>query len=166
MEHIDGVIQRLNRVFIEADEELSAFIASDPKPEDAAAILVEVHALKGAMADIYGVFSQKVIDLLQRANVGELQIKDAQVEVRSGADRKQWEHDRLIDEVARRLVASSVDMDTGEVTMSTEEIVHKILDFVQPSYWRVKELAKIGITADQYCEVGEAKTNIIIRKAK
>jgi hypothetical protein len=41
-----------------------------------------------------------------------------------------------------------------------------MLDFVQPSYWRVKELAKFGINADNYCEVGDYKTNIIVRKAK
>ena len=104
--------------------------------------------------------------MLQRAQVDELQVKDAQIEVRNAADRKQWEHDKLINEVARRLIQSSIDMDTGEVTMSTEAIVARVLDFVQPSYWRVKELAKIGISADQFCEVGESKTNIIVRKAK
>ena len=57
-------------------------------------------------------------------------------------------------------------MDTGEVLYSQQEIVAKLLDFVQPSYWRVKELQKIGIDADLYCEVGETKTSIIVRKAK
>jgi hypothetical protein len=61
---------------------------------------------------------------------------------------------------------SSVDLDTGEVLLSPQEIAVKMLDFVQPSYWRVKELAKFGINADNYCEVGDYKTNIIVRKAK
>ena len=40
----------------------------------------------------------------------------------------------------------------------------KLLDYLQPSYWRIKELSKLGINADQYCEVGELKTSIIVRK--
>jgi hypothetical protein len=35
---------------------------------------------------------------------------------------------------------------------------------VQPSYWRIKELSAIGINADNYCEVDEPKTSIIVRK--
>lgn len=166
MRNIDDVISEMNRSIMSFDTALSEFIASCGSPEDAASVLIEAHAIKGAIADVYATFSVKVIDFLRTAQVDELVIKDAQVEVRSGADRKQWQHDKLIGEVARRLIQSSVDMDTGEVTMTTEEIVAKVLDFVQPSYWRVKELSKIGISADNYCELGETKTNIIIRKAK
>lgn len=166
MSDINVVLGGLMATIMEADRELSEFIASNPSPEDAADALVQVHAIKSGIADVYSTFSQKVIDVLQRAQVDELQVKDAQIEIRNGADRKQWEHEKLIGEVAKRLIQSSVDMDTGEVTMSTEEVIMKVLDFVAPSYWRVKELAKIGISADQYCEVGESKTNIIVRKAK
>lgn len=166
MSDINVVLNNLMSVIMDADTQLSEFIANSPSPEDAADALVQMHSIKSGIGDVYSMFSQKVIEVLQSAQVDELQVKDAQVEVRSAADRKQWEHDRLIGEVARRLIQSSVDMDTGEVTVSTEEIVARVLDFVQPSYWRVKELAKIGISADQYCEVGESKTNIIVRKAK
>ena len=166
MSDIDVVLDGLMSAIMNADQQLSEFIASNPSAEDAAAALVQMHSIKSGIGDVYSMFSQKVIDVLQRAQVDELQVKDAQIEVRNAADRKQWEHDKLINEVARRLIQSSIDMDTGEVTMSTEAIVARVLDFVQPSYWRVKELAKIGISADQFCEVGESKTNIIVRKAK
>lgn len=166
MSNISDVLASLNKAIMDADDALNAFISSEPSPDDAASALVELHSIKSGIGDIYSMFSQRVIDVLQRAKVDELHVKDAQIEVRSAADRKQWEHDRLIGEVARRLIQSSVDMDTGEVTMSNEELIARVLDFVQPSYWRVKELAKIGISADQYCEVGESKTNIIVRKAK
>lgn len=153
-------------LIMETDTELSEFISSDPTPDEAADKLVQLHSLKSAIADVYSTFAVKVIEVLQRAQVDELQVKGSLIEVRNGADRKSWEHERLVSEVSRRLLESSIDMDTGERTLSTEEVIVKILDFVQPSYWRVKELAKIGISADQYCEVGESKTNIIIRKAK
>lgn len=166
MSDINVVLGGLMATIMDIDRELSEFIASDPSPEDAADALVQMHAIKSGVGDVYSMFSQKVIEVLQRAQVDELQVKDAQIEIRNGADRKQWEHEKLIGEVARRLIESSVDMDTGEVTMSTEDVIMRVLDFVAPSYWRVKELAKIGISADKYCEVGESKTNIIVRKAK
>jgi hypothetical protein len=166
MSEIDDVLSRLMTMMMDVDTELSLFISTSPTPDDAADALVQLYSLKNAMADVYSTFSTKVIEVLQSAQVDELQIKGSLIEVRNGADRKAWEHQRLVSEVSRRLIESSIDMDTGERTMSTEEVITKILDFVQPSYWRVKELAKIGISADQYCEVGESKTNIIIRKAK
>lgn len=166
MSHIDDVLRRLMTLIMETDTELSEFISSNPTPDEAADALVQLHSLKSGIADVYSTFSVKVIEVLQNAQVDELQVKGSLIEVRNGADRKSWEHGRLVSEVSRRLIESSIDMDTGERTMSTEEVIAKILDFVQPSYWRVKELAKIGISADQYCEVGESKTNIIIRKAK
>lgn len=166
MTQIDDALNGFMSSIMTLDSVLSDFIASDPSPEEAADALVQVHQFKSSISDVYSMFSTSVIDVLRRAQMDELTVKDALVEVRNGADRKSWQHDRLVTEVSRRLIASSVDMDTGEVTMSTEEIIHKILDYVQPSYWRVKELSKLGISADQYCEVGETKTNIIIRKAK
>jgi hypothetical protein len=42
----------------------------------------------------------------------------------------------------------------------------KLLDYLQPSYWRVGELSKIGLNADNYCETGEPKVSLIVRKGK
>jgi len=57
-------------------------------------------------------------------------------------------------------------MDTGEVLKSPREIAMDMVTYCAPSYWRVKELNKIGINPDNYCEVGELKTSIIVRKPK
>jgi len=148
------------------DRMLSEFAASNPDPVDAGEALIRIHTLKGDMGDVYSVFSSRIIEVLQAANVDDLAVGENRIEVRSAADRKQWKHDALIDVVANKLVSMSVDMDTGEVVLSPQQIAAKVLDFVQPSYWRVKELSKIGVNADNFCEVGEHKTNIIVRKAK
>jgi hypothetical protein len=57
-------------------------------------------------------------------------------------------------------------MDTGEIVMSQEDMIANVLDYVQPSYWRIKELQNIGINPDHFCEVGETKTSIIVRKGQ
>ena len=87
-------------------------------------------------------------------------------EKKVGAARKTWDHKSLGDVVAQRIVDMSVDMETGEVITSPLDMVKQVLDYTGVSYWRVGELKNIGINADAYCEVGEPKSNIIIRFAK
>ena len=85
------------------------------------------------------------------------------LEKKSGSPRKSWDHENLAQIVSNRIIDLSINMDTGEVTKSPTEMVSEILAYCGISYWRVKELSKIGINADQYCEVGDPKTNVIIR---
>lgn len=125
--------------------------------------LVLLHTIKG---DIGGIFSQYSVLIGEKLTKTEVTASNGQmVEKKMASDRKSWEHEKLAKEILRRLNETSIDMDTGEVTLTSTEIALKLLDYVQPSYWRVKELSKLGVNADQYCEVGEAKTSIIVRKA-
>ena len=166
MLNIDAITANLNKVLMDTDEALSNYLNSDAPIEEVAGSLVELHALKNAMADVYSTYATRVMTLLQNANIEDMDIRGARIEVRSAADRKKWDHEQLSHAVTKRIVDMSVDMDTGEMLLSPQDIANKMLDFIQPAYWRVKELAKFGINADNFCEVGDYKTNIIIRKAK
>lgn len=124
--------------------------------------LVLLHSIKG---DVASMFSQYTNLFANKIETDEATASNGQkIEKKSAFDRKGWKHEDLASEVLRRLNDLSVDMDTGEVIMSANEVAMKLLEFVQPSYWRIKELSKLGINADQYCEVGELKTSIIVRK--
>lgn len=124
--------------------------------------LVMLHAIKNEIGLLFTDYQNSIIGLLPdyecKASNGQV------VEKKFATDRKGWQHQQIAEEVLRRLGELSIDMDTGEVVMSSQEIAVKLLDYLQPSYWRVKELSKLGINADQYCEVGEVKTSIMIRK--
>jgi hypothetical protein len=156
----------LNKALLDADDAMNEYLKSDAPVEDVAESLVQLHAIKNYVGELYSSYSASVLSILQNANVDDMDIAGAKIEVRSAADRKKWNHDELANAVSKRLIDMSVDMDTGEVLLSAQDIASKMLEFVQPSYWRVKELAKVGINADNFCEVGDYKTNIIIRKAK
>ena len=43
-------------------------------------------------------------------------------------------------------------------------MMEEILKYGAVSYWRVGALKKLDIDADEYCEVGPSKTNMIIRR--
>jgi len=156
-----GALMQLRKQLIGVQSLLKQIADSD-SAQDRIDALVLMHTIKAEIGIMYSDYSNMVIDALP--DVPFSASNGQSVEKKTGADRKTWQHENLTREVLRRLGQMSVDMETGEVVMSSEDIALKLLDYVQPSYWRVKELSKIGINADQYCEIGEAKTNIIVHK--
>ena len=48
--------------------------------------------------------------------------------------------------------------------MTTQEMIQEILKYAAVSYWRVGALKELDLTADNYCEVSEPKTNLVIKK--
>ena len=85
------------------------------------------------------------------------------VERRQGSARKKWDHISLARSVTEKLMQMAIDMDTGEMTMSNQDVAIRMLEYVAPSYWRVKKLSDIGINADMYCETSEGNINLVIR---
>lgn len=166
MSKVNEALSNLMKVIMDTEDALNEFAESGAPIDEIADSLIQLHGIKNGFGDVYSMYSTKVMHILQAANVEDMDVAGAKIEVRSAADRKKWNHEELAHAVSRRLIDLSVDMDTGEMVLSPEDIANKMLDFVQPSYWRVKELAKVGINADNFCEVGDYKTNIIIRKAK
>ena len=150
---------------MDLDHHLQSIIDSEDRDEQTLLdALVLMHAIKSEIGVVFTDYQNKITDLIPSA---ECRASNGQViEKKFANDRKAWQHERLANEVLRRLNEMSVDMDTGEVVMSSQEVAMKLLDYVQPSYWRVKELSKLGINADQYCDVGELKTSVIIRKVE
>lgn len=125
----------------------------------------DVHLIKGDISASYDYLSKMAVESL--GQIPEVILSDGtKVEKRAGSDRKKWDHEGLAKNVASRLNDMAIDMETGEVVMTTQDMVTKLLDYAAVSYWRVKELSKIGISADNFCEVTESEPNIIVRRAK
>jgi len=93
-------------------------------------------------------------------------VDGATVEIKSGSARKTWDHKALMNEVSRRIVDKSVDMETGEITMSSQEMIQHAMEYMGVSYWKVGNLKDLHIDADDYCEVGEPKKSLVIRRDK
>lgn len=136
---------------------------SEAPLEEALENLVFLNKAKKELADIYDSFATKMIERMNTEKSTDIKLESGvELKCKSGAPRKSWDNENLMKTVYSRLRQSSVDMDTGEVGLSDDEIVLKLLDYFQPSYWRVGALNELGISADQYCEVGEPKTSIAI----
>lgn len=125
-------------------------------------ILVSLNKAKRDLSAIYEMFARKVASRMDEENVMETTINGVEIQKKVSYGRKSWDNQRLIEDTYDRICQSAVDMDTGEVVLSSREAALKLLEYFNPSYWRVKELSKLGINADQYCEVGEDKVNIAI----
>ena len=161
MQWIDDFEQSL----LDLDLSISQFGKSSPSMDEACEAIVKLNRLKTELTIVYDQLAKIVSEAM--GDIPEFTLPDgSKIEKRSGADRKSWMHDALAHEVAKRIQDISIDLDTGERIMSVEDMIVKIFDYVQPSYWRVKALGEIGVPADKFCEIGETKESIIVRKAK
>ncbi|SVB41425.1 uncharacterized protein METZ01_LOCUS194279 [marine metagenome] len=85
------------------------------------------------------------------------------IETKTGAPRKKWDHKTLANLVAKKITDKAIDMDTGEVLKTPQQMIQELLIYAAPSYWRVAALKELGIDPDDFCEVGEPLTNLIYR---
>lgn len=158
-------INEIKKLITELDSHIAEYVKSSPDVTQACEYLAEMNFLKRDLSFVYDTFSYSMIGVLGETDNIVLS-SGVEIEKKSAYDRKGWDHKSLGNAVADKLVQMSVDMDTGEVLKTPHEIAVELLTYCAPSYWRIKELNKIGINPDNYCEVGDLKTSIIVRKAK
>jgi hypothetical protein len=153
------------QALLDLDEKVTECSKANLTPEEACSLLLELNRCKADFGLIYDGLSSIVSEIM--ASESEILLDDgAKVEKRWSNQRTGWQHKDLASVVAQKIMNMAVDMDTGEVVMSQQEMIENVLNYVQPSYWRIKELQNIGINPDNYCQVGETKTSIIVRKAQ
>lgn len=146
-------------------EEIDTYVLSDASVTDASEGLLQLNLAKRDIAAVYDTLSNFVA--LKIGDEKEIVLGDgAVIEKKVSYDRKAWEHKKLGSAVVDKLIKMSIDIDTGEVIKTPAEIAIQLLDYCAPSYWRVKELSNIGINPDMYCETGQLKTTIIVRKGE
>ena len=156
-------IADFRNLLLQLDEDICAYLGTDPSVEELCASLVQLNLAKAELSTIYDHFAAMVGDSM--GNEEEVLLRGgAKIEKKFSYPRSGWQHKDLAGSVAKKIIDLSVDLETGEVVSTPQDMLVQMLDYVQPSYWRVKELQKIGINPDNYCEVGETKTSIIVRK--
>jgi hypothetical protein len=160
-----SIVDELNSKISAADTMMSELKNSGTDMNEIAEYVSALHAVKADVAIVYD-SACGVLSSVMRS-VPEMVLSDGtKIEKRAAADRKKWQHESIAQNVASRISDMAVDLETGEVVMTPQDMMVKMLDYCAPSYWRVKELAKIGINADKFCDVSESKESIIVRRAK
>jgi hypothetical protein len=145
-------------------ENVATLSNSDIDTKYACLVLAEMHEIKKNMSLIYDSMVKIVSDLLDGNEI--ISVSDVVIEKKYSKSRSGWQHKELATVVSNRIRQMSIDLETGEVLLSTEEMIEKLLEYVQPSYWRTTQLSQIGIDVDDYCNSSESKESIIVRKAK
>lgn len=162
---IEKVLE-FKQLIIDLDKMLSEYFEENPDVLHAAELITELNLAKRDLSTVYDVASKKFSNLMNDDEKIITLPNGATIEKKTAYDRKGWKHQDLTRAVVSRLTQMSIDMDTGEVIKSPEEIAIDLMKYCAPSYWRVKELSNIGINADMYSETGDLKTSIIIRKGE
>lgn len=123
----------------------------------------DLHLVKTLVSDLFNELQTVVTDHVSSLPA-PVSVEGATVEIKSGSPRKSWDHSSLISDVSKRIVDKSVDLETGEVTMSPREMIEHAIEYMGVSYWKVGKLKELHIDADEYCEVGESKKSLVIRR--
>lgn len=156
-------IRALRMEIAALDAKLAEYTKDHHSVEESADLLLELNLAKRDMGFLYDGLSTWLGSQMDGNQI--LSLRDmAVIERKMSASRSGWKHKALARDVIDRIEQSSVDMDTGEVVMTPTEMALKVLDYVQPSYWRVGELNKIGLNPDNYCAASEPKISVIVRR--
>lgn len=148
-----------NKIALQIYDSVDPAIKSETLEEVAVAVAA-LDRLKREISDLLEQGKNVLARIMD--DTPEATVSGIHFEKRVGAPRKSWDHAGLTVNVAQRLCDKAIDFETGEITKSPIEIAQEMMKFAGVSYWKVKELAKLGLNADNFCEVGEPKENIII----
>jgi len=159
-------VHDFNQRLLDLDESVTQLRQEGVDIRTAAEIYSHIQRFKAGIRLITETMENLLVELFDDSE--EVIVSENGMAVQKVMDtpRKAWRNQEVATAVANRIQQMAVDLDTGEITMTTEEMIAKLLDFVQPSYWRLKPLREIGINPDDYCEVGEPKPTIKYQKAK
>jgi len=133
--------------------------------EELAETADRVHFAKTTATDLYDFYQDKVVNQIGYT-AKPITTSGSTIEIKQGAPRKSWDHDALTELVARRIYESSIDLDTGEFNKSPQDMMRELMKYGAVSYWRVSALKDLNIDADEYCEVGESKKKLVVRRNK
>lgn len=142
-------------------DQVKTYGDSDNQDEIAELLLILSEA-KTEISDMFEMTKMRLAELMGGNDLYDFD--GVTFEKKYSTPRKTWDHKALTDVVSSRIIDMSVDMDTGEVIKTPQQMLAEMVKYTGISYWKVKELEKIGINANNYCETGDSKANIIIRK--
>lgn len=161
-----SLIVEFQKQLLDLDDGLTKLSSESSWPvADIAETYFQLNSFKGQLSLIVKQMETFLIERMTDAEAMSVSSGDMLVKEWS-KNRKAWQHKELAKAVADRIQSLAIDMDTGEKTMSTGEMIEALLEYVQPSYWRVGALQKIGLNADSYCESGDSEPKIKIERAK
>lgn len=124
--------------------------------------LLELDALRAELGAVRDDAEQRLVAAL--GDCPEITVAGGTLTVRRSDSRKAWAHKDLAAEVARRIVQTNVDFETGEMLRGTEDLITDVLTYAGVSYWKVTALNNIGISADDFCEVTEGPMKVRIHR--
>lgn len=165
---LSGTVRVLGAVMRKLERALD--LAAEDPIEDldlAAEVMVELNLAKASLKESYERYEVEMATAMEARREELMEVDGGfTLERTQGSNRKKWDHRRLGKVVAERIIDASVDMDTGEILMTQEEQIMALLQYAAPSYWRVTQLKKLGISPNKYCEVEDGKISVVIRKPK
>jgi hypothetical protein len=165
-----SAVQKIEALFDQVGEQFDVIeretklVAEDwEDPETVAAVIDVLDLAKKRLRELYDNYEQAVWpSFRQPLNLPN----GVRLESLVSTPRAGWKHKELGKEVAKKIVDSSFDFDTGEMLKSHEDMVTELLRYVGVSYWKLTPLREVGIDPDKYSIPKDEKKSIKITRPK
>lgn len=144
-------------------DSITEYLEADPDPTEVGQLFLDIEDLKKQFAAAAKCVTDHLIAKMGKKS--EMTINGRTIEKKQKSDRKEWDHKGLTDIVLHRVKMMSMN-DDGELELTPDEAVAKLLTFAHIDYWRIGELSTLDINADRFCKVTEGEDTIISRKSK
>lgn len=165
---VQATLDQFQQALLDLDSNMSGLRQKQEwTVEEACEVYSRILNFKAQLSALINDQENYLIDFMETHNVEVVLLESGEsLSKEMPRGRKGWQHKDLARAVAERIQVIAIDLDTGERTMTTGEMIESVLEYVQPSYWRVGALANIGLNADSFCEVGNPEPKLSIRKVK
>jgi hypothetical protein len=164
----DAVLQAVQQTILELDDSLQSRREQEEWTiQDACEIYEILSNFKSQIGVLIRDHENYLVEFMSKSDTEAVVLESGLAVTKEySKNRKAWKHKDLAHVVASRIENLAYDIDTGERLLTTQEMISKLLDYVQPSYWRITSLSEIGISADDYCETGDTEAKIRLGKVK
>lgn len=130
--------------------------------EEAAEMLLRLKDLRDDFRLMFDSCSAAI--MLKMGDLREIPVDGMVLERKTGTTRKKWRHDELVVKMMQRLKQLSIDEDTGEVTLTPDQVAEAFMKYGHVDYWRVGNLKTIDINPDAFSDTEEGKESLAIKR--
>lgn len=163
MSNLDTFVTDFEQALLKFHDDIIAYAATQPDAEEAGRHFLQLENVRTQFKIVCDSMMQAVMNAMGEQT--EMVIDGKVLTKSEKASRKTWEHDRLRDVVLRRLKQEAMT-DDGELLLTPDEAIDRLLQVAHIDYWRVKELNEFGINADQFSTLVPGEETLYAKKVK
>lgn len=147
LDELSRTLNELAAAVTRLSDDVPAALDVDDSIDAVVRLLADLREQRKALAEIEAYVEAAAV---KRLPYGQTRVGDLIADVKGGADRKVWEHDRLTWAVCESMTVDQNGERVPEIVEIVNEVRSRILNCASVAYWRTNQLRPLGIDPDRY----------------